>query len=179
MPTQMTFSELEYAAQKKLTRRDRFLAESKALTPWHELVALIEPHYPKGEAGQPTIALARLLRMCVAHNCFGLSNEGHGKESDVFADAGYRGVDKREEVQRQHPNVRWHVAMMPGKRRALPETTRSGAFWTSSSRSRRVDALCTGQSVDGASTTSGHGYKGVFAPKMGAKTPGGAKNSLQ
>jgi IS5 family transposase len=24
----------------------------------------------------------------------------HGEETDVFADAGYRGVDKREEVQR-------------------------------------------------------------------------------
>jgi len=43
----------------------------------------------------------------------------HGQESDVFADSGYRGVDKREEVQAQHPEVSWHVAMMPSKRRLL------------------------------------------------------------
>ncbi len=46
----------------------------------------------------------------------------HGQESDVFADAGYRGVDKRKEIQDQHKNVQWHVAMMPGKRRALKKT---------------------------------------------------------
>ena len=46
----------------------------------------------------------------------------HGQEIDVFADAGYRGVDKREEIQHQHKNVQWHVAMMPGKRRALKKT---------------------------------------------------------
>jgi len=43
----------------------------------------------------------------------------HGQESDVFADSGYRGVDKRQEVQAQHPDVSWHVAMMPSKRRLL------------------------------------------------------------
>ena len=48
MPTQTTFSELDYAAKKKLTRRDRFLAEIEAVTPWRELVAVIEPHDPKG-----------------------------------------------------------------------------------------------------------------------------------
>lgn len=40
----------------------------------------------------------------------------HGQESDVFADAGYRGVGKREGVCIQHPDVQWHVAMMPSKR---------------------------------------------------------------
>ena len=39
----------------------------------------------------------------------------HGQETDVLGDAGYQGVDKR------HPNlkVNWHVAMRPGKRKAL------------------------------------------------------------
>ena len=43
----------------------------------------------------------------------------HGEETDVFADSGYRGVEKREEIQAQHPEVNWHIAMMPGKRKAL------------------------------------------------------------
>ena len=44
----------------------------------------------------------------------------HGEETDVFGDAGYQGVEKREE-NLELP-VNWHVAMRPGKRRALPRT---------------------------------------------------------
>jgi transposase, IS5 family len=45
----------------------------------------------------------------------------HGAELDVFADAGYQGVGKR------NPDcfVKWHVAMRPGKRRALDKTRES------------------------------------------------------
>ena len=43
----------------------------------------------------------------------------HGQESDVFADSGYRGVDKREEIQATDHQPDWHVAMTPGKRKAL------------------------------------------------------------
>ena len=42
----------------------------------------------------------------------------HGEETHAFGDAGYRGVDKREEAQ----GPRWHVAMQPGKRRKLDLT---------------------------------------------------------
>ncbi len=41
----------------------------------------------------------------------------HGQETDVLADAGYQGVGKREELQGL--GVNWHVAMRPGRRRAL------------------------------------------------------------
>ena len=74
---QSSFSELEYAAKKRRTRRDRFLAEIEAVTPWAELVAAIEAFYPKGEGrGRPPIGLLRMLRMYVAQQCFGLSDEG-------------------------------------------------------------------------------------------------------
>ena len=254
---QTTFSELEYASKKKLTRRDRFLADIEAVTPWADLVAVIEPHYPKGEGrGRPPIGVLRMLRMYVAQQCFGLSDEGaedaiydsqairrfvgidlareaapdattllkfrrlleekeltasifttinahlaeqgllmragtivdatliaapsstknqdgkrdpdmhqakkgnqwhfgmkahigvdaesglthtvigtaanvhdvtqaqgllHGEETDVFGDAGYQGVEKREE--NQAIPVTWHVAMRPSKRKALPKNT--------------------------------------------------------
>ncbi len=48
----------------------------------------------------------------------------HGEESDVFADAGYQGVAKREETQGIEAN--WHVAMRPGKRKALDKSTPMG-----------------------------------------------------
>jgi IS5 family transposase len=73
---QTTFSELEYAAKKKRTRRDRFLADIETVTPWSALVAVIEPFYPKSEGrGRPTIGLERMLRLYVAQNCFGLADE--------------------------------------------------------------------------------------------------------
>jgi transposase, IS5 family len=50
----------------------------------------------------------------------------HGDETDVFADAGYQGVAKREEVQGL--NLNWHVAMRPGKRRALDKNSPMGAI---------------------------------------------------
>ncbi|MGF6814655.1 hypothetical protein OKW33_001461 [Paraburkholderia atlantica] len=37
------FSDAEYASKKKLTRRDRLLAEIEAATPWSALAAAIEP----------------------------------------------------------------------------------------------------------------------------------------
>lgn len=44
----------------------------------------------------------------------------HGEETTVFGDAGYQGVEKREE--NRNTDVTWHVALRPGKRRALPDT---------------------------------------------------------
>ena len=46
----------------------------------------------------------------------------HGDETDVFGDAGYQGAHKREETEEL--DVRWHIAMRPGKRKAL-DTTRA------------------------------------------------------
>ncbi len=50
----------------------------------------------------------------------------HGEEVDVFADAGYQGVAKREEAQAL--DVSWHVAMRPGKRKALDKNRASNRF---------------------------------------------------
>jgi len=48
------------------------------VTPWAELERTIIPFYPSsGGRGRPPIGLARmLLRMSVAQQCFGLSDEG-------------------------------------------------------------------------------------------------------
>ena len=77
MTKHASFSELEYAAKKKQTRRDRFLAEIEAVTPWGGLERTITPFYPSsGGRGRPPIGLTRMLRMYVAQQCFGLSDEG-------------------------------------------------------------------------------------------------------
>ena len=45
----------------------------------------------------------------------------HGKEKNAWGDAGYQGVDKRQEMQgsKAKAKIKWHVAMRPGKRKAL------------------------------------------------------------
>jgi IS5 family transposase len=74
---QTTFSDLEYAHKKKVTWRDRFLAEIESITPWSALEAEIEAYYPKGGGrGRPPVGLDRMLRMYIAQQCFGLSDEG-------------------------------------------------------------------------------------------------------
>ncbi|SEP96002.1 transposase, IS5 family [Ectothiorhodospira magna] len=72
---QMGFSELEFAAKKKRTRRERFLEQIEAATPWSLLVEQIEPFYPKGKRGRPPIGIERMLRMYVVQQCFGLADE--------------------------------------------------------------------------------------------------------
>jgi IS5 family transposase len=74
---QTSFSDLEYAGKKKQTRRERFLAQLEAVTPWADLEAALAPFYPAGKGpGRPPLGLARMLRMYVAQQCFGLSDEG-------------------------------------------------------------------------------------------------------
>jgi transposase, IS5 family len=45
----------------------------------------------------------------------------HGDEEVVYADAGYQGIEKRPEMEGKTTTFR--IAMRPGKRRALPDTT--------------------------------------------------------
>ena len=74
---QSSFSDLEYASKKKQTRRDRFLEQLDAVTPWGQLVGALQAHYPtSGQRGRPPMGLERMLRMYVAQQCFGLSDEG-------------------------------------------------------------------------------------------------------
>jgi IS5 family transposase len=45
----------------------------------------------------------------------------HGQEKEVFADAGYLGLEKREEIARKCPDVTWHVAAKRSKVKAMAE----------------------------------------------------------
>lgn len=50
----------------------------------------------------------------------------HGEETTVWADAGYRGIEKRQEAK--DLSVNWRVAMMPGKRKQLDTRNPLGAL---------------------------------------------------
>src|SRR6185436_1392988 len=62
---QLSFASLDFAAKKKRTKRDVFLAEMAAVVPWGALEAVIEPHYPKvgPKGGRRPFPLATMLRV--------------------------------------------------------------------------------------------------------------------
>lgn len=49
---QMSFGDAEHARKRKQTRREAFLVEMDKVVPWADLLALIEPHYPKAGRGR-------------------------------------------------------------------------------------------------------------------------------
>jgi IS5 family transposase len=75
MQRQGSFSQVEYAGKKKLTRRDKFLAEMDQVVPWSRLVARLQPLYPKGERGRPPIGLERMLRVYFLQQWYALADE--------------------------------------------------------------------------------------------------------
>lgn len=72
---QPSFSQAEFAAKKKITRREEFLARMEEIIPWPRLLAVIEPFYPKGERGRPPVGLERMLRMYFLQQWYGLADE--------------------------------------------------------------------------------------------------------
>jgi len=71
---QITFADAEYAGKRKQTRKELFLTEMDRVVPWKGLIALIEPHYPKGEGGRPAYPLMAMLRVHLMQNWFGYSD---------------------------------------------------------------------------------------------------------
>jgi len=61
--------------KKQLTRREKFLARPEAVLPWAKLLAVIAPHYPKGARSRPPLGLARMLRVNLLQQWYGLADE--------------------------------------------------------------------------------------------------------
>ncbi|QJD28516.1 IS5 family transposase [Methylococcus geothermalis] len=74
---QTTFASLAFDRKKKQTRREKFLAEMERAVPWPELLAVIEPHYPKaGRRGRQPYPLATMLRLYFLQQWYALSDPG-------------------------------------------------------------------------------------------------------
>jgi IS5 family transposase len=74
MGEQRTLAGEAWSAKTKVTKRERFLAEMNAVVPWRTLLALIAPHYPKGERGRPPMPLEWMLRIYFLQQWFNLSD---------------------------------------------------------------------------------------------------------
>ena len=79
MAFQMTFADAEWQGRKRATRRGAFLEQMDSVTPWADLVALVEPHRPApGGRGRQPWPTETLLRMYLAQCWLGLSDEATG-----------------------------------------------------------------------------------------------------
>jgi IS5 family transposase len=75
MTHQSSFAQAEFEGKKKMTRREKFLARMEEVIPWARLLAVIEPHYPKGARGRPPLGLERTLRVYFLQQWYGLADE--------------------------------------------------------------------------------------------------------
>jgi IS5 family transposase len=103
--------------------RDPEMHQTKKGNQWHHgMKAHIGSDADQGLVHSVTTTAANAHDVTQAHALL------HGQETDVLAYSGYRGVEKRNEIQTKHPHVNWQIAMMPGKRRALKKDTPMGAI---------------------------------------------------
>lgn len=101
-------------------KRDPEMHQTKKGNQWHHgMKAHIGADADSGLAHAVVGTTANVNDVTQAHALV------HGNEADVYADAGYQGVAKREEVQ--DIDTTWHIAMRPGRRQALDKQRRLGA----------------------------------------------------
>ena len=74
MSGQRSFSDLEYANRKHITKRESFLKMMDEIIPWSEWIELIRPFYPKGDRGRPPRGIEVMLRMYLVQSWFNLSD---------------------------------------------------------------------------------------------------------
>ncbi|PXX94673.1 IS5 family transposase [Halomonas sp. LBP4] len=75
---QISFAQAAHQNKKKVTRRERFLAQMDALVPWQRLIDALSPSYfpnAAGKRGRPPIGLERMLRIYFLQQWYALADE--------------------------------------------------------------------------------------------------------
>jgi transposase, IS5 family len=99
MAEQETFASIAWQQKGKVTRREQFLAEMDAVIPWRELIALIEPYYPKAGQGRQPLGVEKMLRIYFLQQWFNLSDPQ--AEDSIYDSESMRrfvGVELAEDV---------------------------------------------------------------------------------
>jgi len=99
MDKQITMSALSDELATVRTHKKEFLAQIERIIPWGEWIALIRPHYYKGERGNKPYELERILRIHVLQNLYSLSDMAAVAEViDSCAFSEFCGVDSSNQV---------------------------------------------------------------------------------
>ena len=95
----MKQTSLSLGTSTRRTRKRQFLDEMERVVPWSALLALIEPHAPKGQRGRPPFPTEALLRIHFMQQWFTLSDPAMEEalhDVPLFRDfAGLGGWDDR------------------------------------------------------------------------------------
>lgn len=73
---QLSFTDAEYGARGRKTKREQFLNQMEQIIPWSAWVERIAPYYPEGKRGRKPIGIEIMLRMYLMQIWFNLSDEG-------------------------------------------------------------------------------------------------------
>jgi transposase, IS5 family len=75
---QISFAQAEHQNKRRITRRERFLAQMDVLVPWQRLIEALSPSYfpnSAGKRGRPPIGLERMLRIYFLQQWYALADE--------------------------------------------------------------------------------------------------------
>ncbi len=120
---------VEFERFQRPTRHAEFLLQMNVVVPWAELVALVEPHYAKGETGRPPVGLERMLRIYFLQQWFDLSDP-------AVEDALYDWVTMRRFVgidlppHRRKTCLRGPRISARSRRRVRPRCASSAICWS-------------------------------------------------
>ena len=99
MDKQITMSAFSDELANVRTHKKEFLAQIERIVPWGEWIALIKPHYYKGERGNKPYDLERMLRIYLIQNLYDLSDMATVAEViDSRAFSEFCGVDSSNQV---------------------------------------------------------------------------------
>lgn len=99
MNKQITLSLISDELAQASTRKKEFLAIMEKMIPWSEWVAMVKPHYYKGECGNKPYDLELMLRIHVLQKLYNLSDMATMNEIiDSRAFSQFCGVDSSNQV---------------------------------------------------------------------------------
>lgn len=99
MNKQITLSAVNDELCQVRTKKKEFLEQIERIIPWGEWIAMIKPHYYKGERGNKPYELEKMLRLHVLQNLYDISDEATAVEViDSRAFSEFCGVDSSNQV---------------------------------------------------------------------------------
>jgi IS5 family transposase len=99
MNKQLTLSAISDELAQAKTKKKEFLAQIERIVPWNQWVAIIKPHYYKGERGNKPFDLELMIRLHIVQNLYDLSDMGTSEQViDSRAFSEFCGVDSSNQV---------------------------------------------------------------------------------
>src|SRR5215469_9371992 len=94
MIKQITLSAIADELSRTATKKSEFLEQIERIIPWGEWLAIIKPHYYKGERGNKPYDLELMLRIYMIQNLYDLSDMAAMQEIiDSRAFSSFCGID--------------------------------------------------------------------------------------